>query len=47
MTKRGKSSGAPVTIRYGQVITVSDGKIAETVVCRDPEDAFDAAGLSR
>lgn len=43
---RGKSSGAPVTIRYGQVITVSDGKIVETVVYRDPEDAFDAAGLS-
>ena len=43
---RGKSSGAAVTIRYGQVITVRDGKIAETVVYRDPEDAFAAAGLS-
>ena len=43
---RGKSSGAPVTIRYGQVITVSDGKIVETVVYRNPEDAFGAAGLS-
>jgi ketosteroid isomerase-like protein len=42
----GKSSGAPVMIRYGQVITVSDGKIAETVVYRDPEEAFQAAGLS-
>ncbi len=44
---RGRSSGAPVTVRYGQVITVSDGKIVETVVYRDPEDAFDAAGLPR
>jgi ketosteroid isomerase-like protein len=43
---RGKSSGAPVTIRYGQVITVRDGKITETVVYRDPEDAFEAAGLT-
>lgn len=44
---RGKSSGAPVTIRYGQVITVRDGEIVETVVYRDPEDAFEAAGLPR
>lgn len=44
---RGKSSGAPVTIRYGQVITVRDGKIVETVVYGDPADAFDAAGLIR
>ena len=44
---RGKSSGAPVTVRYGQVITVRDGKIVETIVYSDPEDAFDAAGLSR
>lgn len=43
---KGKSSGAPVTIRYGQVITVRDGKIVETVVYRDPDDAFDAAGLA-
>ena len=42
---RGKGSGAEVTIRYGQVITVRDGKIAETVVYRDPEDAYEAAGL--
>jgi ketosteroid isomerase-like protein len=42
-----KSSGAPVTIRYGQVITVRDGKIVETVVYGDPADAFDAAGLTR
>ena len=42
---RGTSSGAPVTIRYGQVITVRDGKITETVVYRDPADAFEAAGL--
>jgi ketosteroid isomerase-like protein len=44
---RGKSSGAPVTVRYGQVITVRDGKIAKTVVYRNPQDAFDAAGLSQ
>jgi ketosteroid isomerase-like protein len=44
---RGESSGAPVTIRYGQVITVRDGKIVETVVYRDPDDALRAAGTSR
>jgi ketosteroid isomerase-like protein len=43
---RGKSSDAPVSVRYGQVITVRDGKIVETVVYRDPEDAFAAAGVS-
>ena len=42
---RGASSGAQVTIRYGQVITVRDGKIVETVVYRDPSEAFQAAGL--
>ncbi len=43
---RGRASGAPVTIRYGQVITVREGKIVETVVYRDPEDAIEAAGVS-
>jgi ketosteroid isomerase-like protein len=42
---RGEASGAPVVVRYGQVITVRDGKIAETVVYSDPDDAFEAAGL--
>ena len=42
---RGRSSGARVTIRYGQVITVRDGKIVETVVYREPSEAFQAAGL--
>jgi ketosteroid isomerase-like protein len=43
---RGKASGAPGTIRYGQLIRVREGKIVETVVYADPRDAFDAAGLS-
>ena len=43
---RGTSSGAQVTVRYGQVITVRDGKIVETVVYRDPSEAFQAAGIS-
>jgi ketosteroid isomerase-like protein len=42
----GRSSGAPVTVRYGQVITVRDGKIVETVVYSEPRDAFEAAGLT-
>ena len=41
----GRSSGAPVAIRYGQVITVREGRIVETVVYRDPGDAFSVAGL--
>jgi ketosteroid isomerase-like protein len=44
---RGRASAAPVDIRYGQVITVRDGKIVETTVYKDPEDAFAAAGLAR
>jgi ketosteroid isomerase-like protein len=43
---RGRSSGATVTVRYGQVITVRDGRIVETVVYSDPRDAFEAAGLA-
>ncbi len=43
---KGRESGAEVTIRYGQLITVRDGKIVETIVYRDPKDAFEAAGLS-
>ena len=42
---RGASSGARVTVRYGQVITVREGRIVETVVYRDPSEAFQAAGL--
>ncbi len=42
---RGKASGAAVSIRYGQVITVRQGKIVETVVYRDAQDAFNAAGV--
>ena len=41
----GRASGAPVAIRYGQVITVSGGKIAETIVYRDVDKAFEVAGL--
>jgi ketosteroid isomerase-like protein len=42
---KGRESGADVVMHYGQVIKVRDGKIAETVVYRDPADAFRAAGL--
>ncbi len=41
----GRASGAPVTIRYGQVIQVSEGKIAETIVYRDVDEALEVAGL--
>ena len=43
---RGKASGVPVAIRYGQLIRVRQGKIVETVVYANPDDAFEAAGLS-
>ena len=42
----GRASGAPVRLRYGQIITVRDGKIAKTVVYRDAEDAFRDAGIA-
>jgi ketosteroid isomerase-like protein len=41
----GRASGAPVTIRYGQVITVRGGKIIETIVYRDVDEALEAAGI--
>jgi ketosteroid isomerase-like protein len=41
----GRTSGAPATIRYGQVITLRKGKIVETIVYRDVDDAVKAAGL--
>ena len=42
---RGRASGAPVEMRYGQVVTVREGKIVETVVYQDPAEALEAAGL--
>jgi ketosteroid isomerase-like protein len=42
----GRTSGVPVRLRYGQVITVRDGKIAKTVVYRDPAEAFRDAGMA-
>lgn len=42
---RGRASGATVTLRYGQLVRVRDGKIVETVVYSDPDEACAAAGL--
>jgi ketosteroid isomerase-like protein len=42
----GRTSGAPVRFRYGQIIVVRNGKIAKTVVYRDPEEAFRDAGIA-
>jgi ketosteroid isomerase-like protein len=42
----GRTSGVPVRLRYGQIITVRDGKIAKTVVYRDPDEAFTDAGIA-
>ena len=44
-TGRGRGGGIELTNRWGQVVTVRDGKIAHTMVYRTPEDALDAAGL--
>jgi ketosteroid isomerase-like protein len=43
---KGRESGVEVAMHYGQVIKVPDGKIVETIVYRDPDEAFRAAGLS-
>ena len=42
----GRTSGAPVRLRYGQIVAVRDGKIVKTVVYRDPEEAFRDAGIA-
>ena len=42
----GKASGVPVRLRYGQIVTVREGKIAKTVVYRDPDEAFRDAGIA-
>ena len=45
-TGRGKGGGVVMTNRWGQVMTVRGGKIAHTMVYREPEEALAAAGLS-
>lgn len=42
----GRTSGVPVRLRYGQIITVRDGRIVKTVVYRDPDNAFADAGIA-
>ena len=42
----GRTSGVPVRLQYGQIITVRDGKIVKTVVYRDPDEAFRDAGVA-
>jgi len=42
----GRTSGVPVRLRYGQVITVRDAQIAKTVVYRNPDEPFRAAGIA-
>ena len=44
-TGRGKGGGVELTNRWGVVMTVRSGKIAQTVVYRTPEDALEAVGL--
>jgi ketosteroid isomerase-like protein len=42
---RGKTSGVEVEHRWGWVVSVSDGRIARTVLYPGPEEALEAAGL--
>ena len=44
-TGRGKGGGVELTNRWGNVLTVRDGKIVHTMVYRTPEEALDAVGL--
>jgi ketosteroid isomerase-like protein len=43
---RGKTSGAPTEWHFGEVITLSDGRIASMVSYREMRDALEAAGPS-
>ncbi len=43
---RGKASGAATEWRFGQVLTVRDGRVTSMVAYRELSDALDAAGLS-
>jgi ketosteroid isomerase-like protein len=43
---RGRGGGVELTNRWAQIATVRDGKIVHTVVCRTPQEALDAVGLS-
>ena len=44
-TGAGKGGGVQLTNRWGAVVTVRDGKIAHTMVYREPEEALAAVGL--
>lgn len=42
----GRTSGAPVDLRYGAVLTFRDGRVVDWRDHRDPADAFAAAGIA-
>ncbi len=44
-TGEGKGGGVGLTNRWGNVVTVRDGKIVHTMVYRTPEEALEAVGL--
>ncbi len=46
LTGRGKSSGVPMELRYWQLFSVAQGKIARRQVFMDRDPALEAAGLS-
>jgi hypothetical protein len=43
---RGKTSGAEVDMRRGQVLTLRDGKVVRWRLFRTKEEALEAVGLS-
>ncbi len=45
LTGRGKGSGLPLELRFWQVLSVAEGKIASRQVFMDRDEALEAAGL--
>lgn len=42
----GKGSGVPVELRYAQIFTLNDGRVARIVIYASREQALEAAGLT-
>jgi ketosteroid isomerase-like protein len=47
MRGRGRESGVPVDVRWGQLWTFREGRAAQMVMYWDLQKAFEAAGLRR
>jgi len=42
---KGSASGVPIELPDAHIVTLHDGRLTSTCVCRDRSEALEAAGL--